>query len=85
MLVEDVVLIGLTPSAVSRLLARERPARLSVGIGRLSETMRSIFLAHRIDGLTYSEIARARGINISTVHQHVAKATPKLTTWMEDW
>lgn len=84
-LVEDVVLIDLAPSPESTVLARERLARLSVGLGRLTETTRSIFLSHRIDGLTYSEIAQARGIHIATVHQHIAKATLQLTNWMEGW
>ncbi|MBI3349177.1 MAG: RNA polymerase sigma factor [Burkholderiales bacterium] len=84
-LVEEVVLVDLGPTAEGTLLAKERLARLSVGISRLSETTRSIFLSHRIDGLPYSEIARAHGLSITTVHKHVAKATLQLTTWMEGW
>ncbi|MBV8035528.1 RNA polymerase sigma factor [Roseateles sp.] len=84
-LAEDVVIIDIAPTTEAVVLARERMARLSAGISRLSETTRSVFLAHRVDGLPYSEIARDRGITVSTVQKHVAKATLQLTTWMEDW
>ncbi|MBI3346511.1 MAG: RNA polymerase sigma factor [Burkholderiales bacterium] len=84
-LAEDVVLIDIAPTAEATLLAKERLERLSVGVSRLSETTRSIFLSHRIDGLPYSEIARAHGLSITTVHKHVAKAMLQLTTWMEGW
>lgn len=84
-LADDVVLIHIAPTAEAVLLAKERLARLSVGISRLSETTRTIFLSHRIDGLPYGEIARSHGVSISTVQKYVAKATLQLTTWMEGW
>lgn len=84
-LVEDVVLIDATPAAEDVLLARERMARLSVCLSRLNEKTREIFLSHRVDGLTYQEIARRHGLSTSTVEKHIAKATLQLTTWMEGW
>lgn len=84
-LVEDVVIIDVTPPAEDVVLARERMARLSEGIGRLTETTRNVFLAHRIDGLPYAEIARHHGITVSAVQKHVAKATLHLSTWMQGW
>lgn len=84
-LVEDTILIDIAPTAEAVLLAKERLARLSVGLSRLSETTRSVFLAHRIDGLPYSQIAQSHGMSLSAVHQHIAKATLQLTTWMEGW
>jgi RNA polymerase sigma factor (sigma-70 family) len=84
-LVDDVVLIDTTPSAEAVLLARERVARLSICLSRLSEKTREIFLSHRIDGLSYQEIARERQLSISTVEKHVAKATLQVTRWMEGW
>jgi len=42
-------------------------------------------LAHRVDGLTYREIADQHGLSISTVEKHIAKATMQLITWMEGW
>jgi RNA polymerase sigma factor (sigma-70 family) len=84
-LVEEVVLIDIAPTAEAVLLAKERLARLSLGLSRLTETTRSVFLAHRIDGLPYSDIAQSHGMSITTVHKHIAKATLQLTTWMEGW
>jgi RNA polymerase sigma factor (sigma-70 family) len=84
-LVEDVVLIDFAPTAEATLLAKERLERLSLGVSRLSETTRNILLSHRIDGLNCVEIARLYGLNITTVHKHIAKGTLQLTTWMEGW
>jgi RNA polymerase sigma-70 factor (ECF subfamily) len=84
-LVEDVVLIDVAPTAEATLLAKERIERLSLGVSRMSETTRSIFLAHRIEGLTIVELARLHGLSTTTVHKHIAKATLQLTTWMEGW
>lgn len=84
-LLEDVVLIDTTPSTEDRLLAKERMDRLVLGLGRLSDKTRDVFLAHRIDGLAYTEIAKLHGISVATVHHHIAKATLRLTSWMEGW
>jgi RNA polymerase sigma factor (sigma-70 family) len=73
------------PTAEEIMLGRERMARLSMGLGRLNEKTRNIFLAHRIDGLSYQEIARQHGLSISSVEKHVAKATLVITSWMEGW
>ena len=84
-LLEDVVLIDAAPSAEAVVLARERIARLSVCLGRLSEKTRDIFLAHRVDGLTYQQIGQRHGLSISTVEKHIARATLQVTSWMEGW
>lgn len=83
--VEDVVLVDTTPSAEAVLLARERVARLSVCLGRLTARTREIFLAHRVDGMGYQEIARQHNLSVSGVERHVAKATLLITSWMEGW
>ncbi|WP_428509497.1 RNA polymerase sigma factor [Roseateles sp.] len=85
LMVEDVVLLDTAPGTEAIVLARERMARLSLGLGRLTDKTRGIFLSHRVDGLTYQEIAQNRGLSISTVEKHVAKATLQLTSWMEGW
>ncbi|MFN3809007.1 MAG: RNA polymerase sigma factor [Roseateles asaccharophilus] len=82
---EEVDLADESPPVESVVLARERMARLNQCLGRLSEKNRQIFLAHRLDGLTYREIADHHGLSISTVEKHIAKASLQLITWMEDW
>ena len=84
-LLEDVLLIDDSPSAEDVLFARERVARLSLCLARLSERTRDIFLAHRIEGQSYREIAESRGLSISTVEKHVARATLNVSTWMEQY
>jgi len=82
---EEVVLLDLSPDTEAVVLAKEQVARLSECLGRLSDKTRDIFLAHRIDGLPYQQIAQQHGLSISTVEKHIAKATLQLTTWMEGW
>lgn len=84
-LLDDVVLVDFSPSVEAITLARERMSRLSTCLARLSDKTRAIFLAHRIDGMTYQQIARAHGLSVSAVEKHIAKATLQLTTWMEGW
>lgn len=82
---DEVVLIDGAPDTEAVVLARERMARLSVCLDRLNEKTRDIFLAYRVDGLTYREIAERHGLSTSTVEKHVAKATLQITAWMEGW
>lgn len=84
-MLEDVVLVDTAPSAESVLLARERLERLSVCLGRLNDKTRAIFLAHRIDGLSYQQIARLHGLSVSSVEKHIAKATLLVTAGMKGW
>lgn len=84
-LLDEVVLIDTAPDAEAVVLARERVTRLSHCLGRLNEKTRDIFLAHRVDGMTYQQIASRHRLSISTVEKHVAKATTQLTVWMEGW
>lgn len=84
-LLDEVVLVDATPSAEAALLARERIARLSVCLSRLNDKTRAIFLANRVDGMTYQEIARLHRLSVSSVEKHIAKATLLLTSWMEGW
>ncbi|WP_284620660.1 RNA polymerase sigma factor [Aquabacterium humicola] len=85
LVIDEVELVDAAPTAEAIMLGRERIARLSVGLGRLSDRTRDIFLAHRIDGLSYQEIARQHRLSISAVEKHVAKATLMITSWMEGW
>jgi DNA-directed RNA polymerase specialized sigma24 family protein len=43
------------------------------------------FLAHRVDRLSHSEIAKIHDISVTSVHQRIAKAMLRLTSWMEGW
>lgn len=83
--IDDVPLVDAAPGVEALLLGKERLARMAVGIERLPERTREIFLAHWLDGRSYTDIARELGISIKGVEKHVAKATMLLTSWMEGW
>jgi RNA polymerase sigma factor (sigma-70 family) len=84
-LLEDVVIVDTAPGTEDVQLSRERLHRLSECLARLNEKTRAIFLAHRLDGLSYQEIGRLHGLSISSVEKHVAKAALMITGWMEGW
>lgn len=83
--IDDVPLVDAAPGVEALLLGKERLARMAVGIERLPERTREIFLAHWLDGRSYTDIARELEISIKGVEKHVAKATMLLTSWMEGW
>jgi RNA polymerase sigma factor (sigma-70 family) len=82
---EDTVVLDMRPGAEETLLAKERLTRLSAGLRRLNPKTRDIFLAHRIEGLSYAEIARRQNLTVSSIEKHIAKATLLTTAWMEGW
>jgi len=84
-LVDDVVIADARPGVEDQLLARERIARLNAGFANLDERAREMVLSHRLDGMSYEEIARRHGVSISTVHHQIAKALMQLTGWMHGW
>jgi RNA polymerase sigma factor (sigma-70 family) len=53
---------------------REKLARLHQGVQRLKPRTREIFLLHRVDGLTYAEIAQEVGMSAKGVKKQMAKA-----------
>jgi RNA polymerase sigma factor (sigma-70 family) len=82
---EEVVLIDATPTGEAVVLSRERMARMSICLPRLNDKTRHIFAAHRIEGLSYEQIAQRHQLSISTVEKHIAKALVQITGWMEGW
>ncbi len=53
---------------------REALARLELAIGRLNARRRTIFLLHRLEHLTYEEIAGEVGMSVKGVKKQMAKA-----------
>lgn len=54
--------------------ARDRLRHLEEALLRLKPRTREIFLAHRIDGYSYAEIAARTGLSIKTVEMHMTRA-----------
>ena len=82
---DDIVLADTSPGVEAIALARERATRLSGCLHQLNARTRDILLAHRVDGLSYQEIARKHRISVSAVEKHMARGTLAITIWMEGW
>jgi RNA polymerase sigma factor (sigma-70 family) len=62
------------PNAEEVIDTRQRLDRLRSIIQELPERTRQIFVLHRIEELTYGEVAAMLGISESSVQKHLAKA-----------
>jgi len=63
---------------VAVLETRDTLRRLEHAIGKLKPNTREIFLAHRIHGLTYAEIADETGLSVKGVEKQMSKAIAKI-------
>jgi RNA polymerase sigma-70 factor (ECF subfamily) len=61
----------------------EQIRRLETAVSRLPHKQRQIFLAHRLDALSYDEIARRTGLTERAVEHHMARAIYKLVKQMD--
>jgi RNA polymerase sigma-70 factor (ECF subfamily) len=52
--------------------------RIERVVSRLDRTTREIFLAHRLDAMSYTEIAERTGLSVKQVERRVAKAMRRL-------
>lgn len=62
------------PDLVAALEARDLLHRIQSALQKLSPKTRDIFLAHRVDGLSYREIAISMGLSVKGVEWHMTKA-----------
>lgn len=69
---DEVQLAGNDP--IAALEARDQLERLQASLARLSPKSRSIFLAHRRDGISYKEIASQEGLSEKAVQRRMSKA-----------
>lgn len=65
------------------LLASERLRRALQIIDAMPSRRREAFLLHRIDGLTYLEIARRMGVSVKAVEKHMSSAMLELMRKMQ--
>ncbi len=63
-----------SPASDEVLEARQRLKHVQEAIDLLPSRCREIFLLHRIEGLSYSQIAKSVGISVSAVEKHIARA-----------
>lgn len=69
---DDNILAG--PDPVLHIEARDELRRFEAALLQLRPKPRAIYVAHRIDGLSYGEIAAQYGISVKGVEKHMAYA-----------
>lgn len=82
---EEQVLVDAAPAVEAILLGKERLARLTECLASLDPRTQQIFLAHRLNGTSYRDIAKEHGLSVSSVEKQIAKATLVLARFMEGW
>jgi RNA polymerase sigma factor (sigma-70 family) len=63
---------------IAALEARETLARMQRTLDKLPAKTRAIFVAHRLHGLSYAEIALDQGLSMKGVEWHMSKAIAQL-------
>ena len=66
------------PDMIAALEARDMLARLQAALEKLKPKTREIFLALRVDGMSYRDIAAAQGLSMKGVEWHMRKAIAQL-------
>jgi RNA polymerase sigma-70 factor (ECF subfamily) len=57
--------------------------RLEDAVASMPRVQREIFLAHRLDDLSYAEIAQRTGLSVKQVERQMARAIYKLCKQMD--
>jgi len=79
---DDVDIVGIDP--ISHLEARDRLARIEQGLDRLKPLTRNVFLARRLDGYSYAEIAEQTGLSVRGVEKQMSRAIKQLARHLHD-
>jgi RNA polymerase sigma-70 factor (ECF subfamily) len=71
-----------TPSPDEVYAHQQRLLKVKAGLERLRARTREAFLMHRVDGMSYVQIAQALGVSVSMVEKHIARASFFMRDWM---
>ncbi|MDR7157118.1 RNA polymerase sigma-70 factor (ECF subfamily) [Sphingobium xenophagum] len=82
MSIEDAPVADVDP--IAALEARDRLARIEAAVLRLKPLTRQIFLACRLDGYSYAEIAEQTGLSIRGVEKQMSRAIKQLGRHLRD-
>lgn len=63
---------------VATLESRDTLQRLEQAVSKLKPKTREIFLAHRLHGFTYAEIAERTGLSVKGIEKQMSKAIAKI-------
>jgi RNA polymerase sigma factor (sigma-70 family) len=81
--VESLPLIDLKATPDEELAASQRLIEVGAVLDRVGSRTREIFLMHRLEGCSCSQIATRFGISVSAVEKHIAKAVLALMDVVE--
>lgn len=70
-------------SWASKANERELIERLEASLARMPRRTRDIFLANRLRGLSYDEIAEGSGLSVRQVERHMARAIAMIDRFMD--
>lgn len=71
-----------TPTPDEVYAGQQRLRRMRGGLERLNARTREAFLMHRLEGMSYLQIAQSLGVSVSMVEKHIARASFFLRDWM---
>ncbi len=74
--IDDVIIPG--PDPMAALEARDQLERIEVALRKLKPFTRDVFVAHRVDGYSYEEIAQRTGLSVRGVEKQMRTAIKKL-------
>lgn len=74
-------IIDPTPTPDEVYSDQQRLLRVRRGLERLRPRTREVFLMHRLDGMSYLQIAESLSVSVSMVEKHIARASYFLRNW----
>lgn len=80
---EDASLPFVAPAQEQALEATDLLERYHEAVSALTVRTREVFLLHRVDELTYREIAGRLGVSVATVEYHISRALVHLDKALE--
>ncbi len=72
--VEELDIVDLSPRPEEYLQADQRLERVWRRLSKLGPRTREVFFLHRLQGLSYAQIAASMGISVSAIEKHIARA-----------
>jgi len=72
--IEQLKLVDLAPTPEEHAQADQQLERIRRRLEALGPRTQQIFLLHRIEGLSYAQIAAAIGVSVSAIEKHIARA-----------
>jgi RNA polymerase sigma factor (sigma-70 family) len=76
---DNLGVIDLGPTPEELLAADECLQSMTRTLNAVSHRTREVFFLHRLDGLSYAQIAQQLGISVSAIEKHIARAAAALT------